>query len=59
MVQECIFSVTNVHKARIQIGHDLPDAANINVTHGVLHIPSVSVQLYQLTFFEQCDVDAC
>ena len=57
MVKESILPMSNVHKPRIQIGHDFSDATDINVAHGVLHISAISVQLYELPVFEK-GVDA-
>ena len=58
MVKESILPMSNVHKPRIQIGHDFSDATDINVAHGVLHISPISVQLYELPVFEKGNVDA-
>ena len=58
MVQKRILSMTHINKARIQIGHDLPDAADINVAHGVLHVSPITVKLDELTVLKKCNVNA-
>ena len=58
MVQKGVLSVAHVDKTCIQVGHDFPDAADINVAHGVLHVPAVAVQLHELTVFQDGNVNA-
>jgi hypothetical protein len=50
--------MSNIHKPSIQVGHDLPDAADVNVAHGVPHVSPIAVQLYELAVFEKGDFDA-
>ena len=58
MVQEGILSVAHVDETCIQVGHDFPYAADIDVAHGILHVPTVTVQLHELTVFENGKVNA-
>jgi hypothetical protein len=58
VVKERILPVSYVHKTCIQVGHNLPYAADIYVAHGVLHIPSISVKLNELSLLEKRNVDA-
>ena len=58
MMQKRILSMAHIDKARVQIGHDLPDAADINVAHGVLHVSPITVELNELTVLEKGNADA-
>jgi hypothetical protein len=58
VVQKGVFAMSNIHKPSIQVGHNLPDAADVNVAHGVPHVSPIAVQLHELTVFEKGDFDA-
>jgi hypothetical protein len=58
VVKESVLPMSNVHKPSIQIGHDLSCATDINVAHGILHVPPIPVKLNELSVLEKGNVDA-
>jgi hypothetical protein len=58
VVQKRILPVAHIDKPCIQVGHDFPDATDVNVAHGVLHVSTVAVQLHELTIFQDGNVNA-
>ena len=52
-MQECIFTVTDIHEAGVEVGQNLFHPAQVNVTYCVLLIPLFAVEFNKYFLFEQ------